>query len=477
MVLLRFAPSPTGALHLGGLRTALLNHLYARKLGGKWILRMEDTDQTRLVQGSFDDIRAGLEWAGLDYDYGPDRPGPHGPYFQSQRLDLYHEHARKLLDSGHAYRCFCSVDKLADTRSRLLHAGSNATYDRACLHLSVEETARRVRAGEKSVIRIKVMVDPNSGIDMIFGKHREATSSQATDSILVKADNFPTYHFASVVDDHHMGITHVVRGEEWLSSLPLHLRIYSALSFRCTKMSKRKGDVRVSDYMKQGWEPEAVVNWLALVGWGRHKDPIPIKFDLSQTTHRRNILDPGKLRFLNKQHLQLKASNPNSFRELAKRALDMARTAFPGSDRVYHSGDFDITYIEHLLPAVLERLENFNDLPASAPYFFVDPDFGNPDARRLRKTFSLSDHRTILNTTYGALLKENLPNFTPESIRQALKNTRLSLGLRQPEYMDSLRHALTGTSNGPSVVDIIHILGRERSMKRLISSVFDTRIN
>ncbi|EGN92927.1 hypothetical protein SERLA73DRAFT_64871 [Serpula lacrymans var. lacrymans S7.3] len=375
MVLLRFAPSPTGALHLGGLRTALYNHLYARKLGGKWILRIEDTDSARYVPGSVDGIRSALEWAGLGYDHGPGKDGAHGPYFQSERLDLYHSYTRKLLDSGHAYRCFCSSDKLNSTREKLARTGSNVTYDKACLSLTEEEVARRVRAGEKSIVRLNVsglddrLPKRQTPSDVIFGILKDAHASLPTDPVLLKSDLFPTYHLASIVDDHEMGITHVLRGEEWLPSLPLHLDLYSCLNLSPpqfahlpillnpdgTKMSKRKGDVQVLDFMRRGWEPEALLNWLALAGWGVHHenggtpDASPSRtslqapdsttlmslselidqFDLPSLTHRRNILDPLKLEYLNKHHLMRSWQTNEGIEIHAKRVSDSVKIAFP----------------------------------------------------------------------------------------------------------------------------------------------------
>ncbi|KAG9086712.1 Glutamate--tRNA ligase mitochondrial [Ceratobasidium sp. 370] len=251
---LRFAPSPTGFLHLGGLRTALFNHVMARKLQGEWVLRVEDTDRARLVPGSVDDIRRGLEWAGVEYDHGPGIGGPHGPYVQSERLDLYHKYAKKLLDSGHAYRCFCGPDKLSETKNKLQKLGSNSTYDRACLNLSEDETARRYTS----------VTEAKPEPDLVFGTSVQHTrAGLPTDPVLLKTDLFPTYHLASVVDDTEMEITHVLRGEEWLPTLPLHLDLYLALGLKPprfghlplllnpdgTKMSKRRGDVRVQDYM------------------------------------------------------------------------------------------------------------------------------------------------------------------------------------------------------------------------------------
>ncbi|KAG6831645.1 hypothetical protein H0H92_008722 [Tricholoma furcatifolium] len=405
MVLLRFAPSPTGQLHLGGLRMALYNYLYAKRVGGKWMMRVEDTDatadkfnKTRFVPDSVDGIRKALDWAGLEYDYGPGKDGPHAPYFQSERLDLYRSYAKKLLDSGHAYRCFCSVDKMTETRERLARSGSNKTYDKTCLHLTDEEVARRVRAGEKSVIRLNVSFITSSphivwllkcftlaqdgnlpvrppSTDLVFGNLKDAHLSLSTDPILLKTDLFPTYHLASVVDDHEMGITHVLRGEEWLLSYPLHLDLYSCLGLKPphfahipillnpdgTKMSKRKGDVQVIDYIRGGWEPQAVLNWLALAGWGaKHEMPSPAEashsprhgrllqlapdsthvmtlsemikeFELSALTQRSSSLDPAKLEYLNKHHLMRLWETPDGLQSLAERVHDEVKAAFPTS--------------------------------------------------------------------------------------------------------------------------------------------------
>ncbi|EDR00624.1 uncharacterized protein LACBIDRAFT_240505 [Laccaria bicolor S238N-H82] len=369
--LLRFAPSPTGPLHLGGLRMALYNFLFARRHGGKWIMRVEDTDATRYVPGSVEGIRHALNWAGLEYDYGPGKDGPHAPYFQSERLDLYRSYATKLLHSGHAYRCFCSMDQLTETREKLARSGSNASYDKRCLHLTDEEVARKVRAGEKSIVRLNVS-DSNlpqrpRGADLVFGPLKDAHASLATDPVLLKSDLFPTYHLASVVDDHEMGITHVLRGEEWLPSLPLHLDLYAALKLEPpkfahmpillnpdrTKMSKRNGDVQVVDYIRRAWEPAAVLNWLALAGWGvRHNvdtaseepsarsdapDSTTIltmqqlleQFDLLSITQRSTSLDPAKLEYINKHHLAQLSSTPEGLTSMAERVHEQIKEAFP----------------------------------------------------------------------------------------------------------------------------------------------------
>ncbi|CAL1696808.1 unnamed protein product [Somion occarium] len=491
VVLLRFAPSPTGALHLGGLRTALYNHLYARRLGGKWILRIEDTDATRAVPGAVDGIRSALEWAGLEYDYGPGVGGPHAPYYQSERLDLYHTYAHKLLDSGHAYRCFCSADTLAATRERLARTGSNATYDKACLNLTEEEVMRRA--------------------DLIFGHVKDAHASLPTDPVLLKSDLFPTYHLASVSDDHEMGITHVLRGEEWLPSLPLHLDLYAALNLKPphfahlplmlnrdgSKMSKRKGDVQVLDYQRRGWEPIAVLNWLALAGWGTAASPshtgaaesdtpppIPVpskkakkaapdstavmtlnelihNFDLSSLTHRRTVLDPNKLEYLNKHHLMRIAETDEGLTALAEKVHDVVKAAFPTSPYT------NVAYIKDVISALEGRIVNIRDLPIYGAYFFLEPYFQGDEAIKMRKRLDDVEYRTVLESLIQRLSLEDSTKWSEDTIRQLLQDEESKVGLKQKTFMSVLRHALTGSSAGPSVATIMKILGQDRIKERL----------
>ncbi|KAH8101405.1 hypothetical protein BXZ70DRAFT_1007241 [Cristinia sonorae] len=503
MVLLRFAPSPTGALHLGGLRTALYNYLYARKVGGKWILRIEDTDTERTVPGGVDNIRSALEWAGVHYDHGPGVGGPHGPYFQSERLDLYHSYAHKLLESGHAYRCFCTQDRLAETRERLARTGSNSTYDKACLNLTEEEVARRVRAGEHSVVRLNDGRLPDRPFpkDIVFGSVKDSHASLPTDPILLKSDLFPTYHLASVVDDHEMGITHVLRGEEWLPSLPLHLDLYAALGLKPpefghlplllnldgSKMSKRKGDVQVLDYMRRGWEPGAVLNWLALAGWGVKHDvnaegsssrtknapdstevmslqEMVEGFDLSVLTHRRSILDPVKLEYLNKHHLMReRAAGKEGETSLAERAHQGVKNAFPTSQ--YTSVD----YLTKVIGVLEGRLTNLQDIPVLAPYFFVEPEYSTDEAKKMLSSLKDVPYVTALDNLIARLSEEagqwdelDLSDILHAQIQPITKSTKV--------YMTIIRHALTGMKGGPSASDIMQILGRVRCKARLESA-------
>ncbi|KAJ4465507.1 glutamyl-tRNA synthetase [Lentinula edodes] len=518
MVLLRFAPSPTGPLHLGGLRMALYNYLYARKFGGKWILRIEDTDTTRSVPGSVEGIRKALSWAGLDYDYGPEKEGPHGPYFQSERRDLYRLYANKLIDKGQAYRCFCSADELADVKTRLARSGSNNTYDKRCLHLSDEEVARKVKAGEKFVVRINDGIIPPRPPthDIVYGNVRDAHLSLATDPVLLKSDLFPTYHLASVVDDHEMGITHVLRGEEWLPSLPLHLDLYTHLNLTPpqfahipillnpdrTKMSKRSGDVQVVDYMHRGWEPQAILNWLALAGWGaKHEATAPITdgsetdsslssrpssphrledapdsthlmtidemisdFDLSALTHRSSVLDGTKLEYINKHHLMRTWSTPEGLDKLANRVHGHLKDAFKSSPYT------TVDNIKNAITLLEGRLTNIYDIPLHAPYLFVDPDWATAEAQNMIRKVS-ADQRIQILDVFITLIQTNgwftFQAASHESIMESLHHEREKLNVHLKVFMSVLRHALTGMKDGPGIIDIVRALGHERTIARL----------
>ncbi|KAI0697163.1 glutamyl-tRNA synthetase [Cytidiella melzeri] len=502
-VLLRFAPSPTGALHLGGLRTALYNYLLAKKHSGKLILRIEDTDATRAVPGAVDGIRSALEWAGIEYDYGPGRNGPHGPYFQSERLDLYHSHAKRLVESGRAYRCFCSPDKLAQTREKLARTGSNATYDKTCLNLTEEEVARRMRAGEKSVVRLNDSNLParSAPADLVFGTLRDAHASLPTDPVLLKSDLFPTYHLASVVDDHEMGITHVLRGEEWLPSVPLHLDLYAALSFKPpqfahvplllnpdgTKMSKRKGDVQVFDYKRRGWEPAAILNWLALAGWGVQShanssqesvpQPPSLKqapdsttpmslpemieaFELTSITHRRTILDPMKLEYLNKQHLLRSISSDDGLSELAERVHPTIKQAFPSSQYT------TVPYIRQTISSMKGRLTNLQDMPTLAPFFFVEPDLTSHEAVSMFQSVPQATHDIFLDSLLVRFSDAKIP-WQVQYLNDLLHEEIAKLQMQSKAAMTVVRRAMTGMRTGPSVADIIHIIGKDRTVVRL----------
>ncbi|KZW00732.1 hypothetical protein EXIGLDRAFT_738698 [Exidia glandulosa HHB12029] len=508
MALLRFAPSPTGSLHLGGLRTALFNHLLARKLGGTWLLRIEDTDATRYDPQSVAGIKAGLQWAGI----APENAD--APYYQSQRLDLYHEHAKKLLDQRLAYRCFCSPDTLAETRQRLSSLGSNATYDRTCLHLTDEEVHRRLRAGHKHVVRLLDTAVPTrpSIADMVFGAFKDVHTSLSTDTVLLKSDNFPTYHLASVIDDHDMGVTHVVRGEEWLASLPLHLDLYACFGWKPpefghlplllnadgTKMSKRASGWKVSSFEESGFEPEAVLNWLFLLGLSTSTHDEEVfrleemlqRFDLNHFSTHRAILDRSKLLHLNRSHIRRKAEEDDP--KLLSRTQRVIKEEL--------GTDVSVDEARTALKFAGDRVEVLPQLPAIAGYLFVEPNYASTEARKLKKSIPSEIYRQVCSDLLAALhpapiitcmsdgnkayitkLGDANPSLDTDDLHErwaaalaSVRNALMKNKTASPkQIMATLRHALTGMEHGPPLAEIVQALPPYQILWRLARGSFD----
>ncbi|KAL8821275.1 MAG: hypothetical protein Q9223_000648 [Gallowayella weberi] len=327
----RFAPSPTGYLHLGSLRTALFNYLLARATGGQFLLRIEDTDKNRTVPDADERLYRDLRWAGLQWDEGPGIGGPHGPYKQSERTALYREHAEKLLQSGHAYRCFCSSEKLTELARRRAKLGLPSDYDRTCDGIPREQSDERASTGDPFVVRLRVPSEPPEYTDLVYGsvgkpnhnkKAHNLGEALYEDPVILKSDGLPTYHLANVVDDHYMDITHVVRAAEWMSSTPKHLVLYNAFGWKAPdfahvgllqnssrqKFSKRKGDLDIQKFAEDGILPEALLNYVALYGWSHtHKSDVLTLSDLIASfdlkfTKGNTIVQPHKLMYLQKKY-------------------------------------------------------------------------------------------------------------------------------------------------------------------------------
>ncbi|KAK4702191.1 glutamyl-tRNA synthetase, partial [Phenoliferia sp. Uapishka_3] len=419
----RFAPSPTGHLHLGGLRTVLFNHLLARRTGGTWTLRIEDTDRARYVEGAVEGLLKTLEWAKLDFDDGPGKDGGRGPYFQSQRKEIYDRYLQKLIDAGRAYHCFCTPERIATTRKVLQKSGSNSTYDQKCLGVPLEEAVERLGKGESSVVRFKSSPEGLTQNDLVYDAIKYDTLP-IEDFVLRKSDGLPTYHFANVVDDHEMGVTHVLRGEEWLPSTPKHLALYAALGLTPpqfahmpilvnpdgTKLSKRAGDVRVEDYITRGYEPEALLNFVALMGWSPAladgtsevmtlKELInavgsssfksrlwltlnPCQFSIEGINKNRATMSPSKLDFLNRSHIQLKVESGNEAgrEELASKLRVILSSSGIDTD-ILTSG-----YLARVIAALKERIHTIHDVPKLGAYFFTKPNLNTPAAQQLLKS-------------------------------------------------------------------------------------------
>ncbi len=480
-VRVRFAPSPTGWLHIGGLRTALYNYLFARQHGGTFVLRIEDTDQSRYVEEAEQDIVESMRWVGLEVDEGPDKGGNVGPYRQSQRTDLYREHVDQLLASGHAYVAFDTAEEIDAMRERLKTPDNpSPKYDAAtrmqmmnALTLDADEVQRRLDAGEEYVVRLKV--EPGQTVrfdDLIRGPVAFETDT-VDDQVLLKSDGFPTYHLANVVDDHAMQITHVIRGEEWLPSTPKHVLLYDAfgwpppafahlpliMSPTGGKLSKRNADkmripVSVKDYIAQGYEPEALVNFLALLGWnpGDERELFTLSelveaYSIERTAHSGAQFDIDKLQWFNGQYV----------RELSP--TEIAERARPGvEERV---GPVDPAHLEAVAALMHERLTFAHNL-ADAAYFFQDPT--TYDEQGLKKRWK--DDSAGLMRAYADRLEAD-DTFTEESTEAVMRQLGEDEGAGFGRIIHPVRLATTGTTAGAGMFETLVLIGREATIRRL----------
>ena len=475
-VRVRFAPSPTGLLHIGGLRTALVNYLFARKHGGTFVLRIEDTDQGRFVEGAEADIRDSLAWAGFSPDEGPEAGGPYGPYRQSERKALYAEHARKLLDADKAYVAFDTPEALTALRERTgrgYDAASRGSMDNA-LTLPADEVERRIAAGEPHVVRLHV--EPGRRVhfdDLVRGGVTIATD-EVDDQILVKSDGMPTYHLANVVDDHEMAITHVIRGEEWLPSTPKHVLLYEAFGWSAPqmahlplilspsggKLSKRKAEtagvpVSVQQYREAGYEPEALVNFLALLGWspGDDRELLALRelegaFSTDGIQKAGAKLDLDKLAWFNAHYLRQKSD------------ADLAAAARPAAEEMgFSPSDDELQSVARLLR---ERVTFAREIAEQGRYFFEDPSTYEPAGLKKR----WKDDSADLVAAYAEKV-EALGTFDAESLEAELRSLAEERGAGAGRIIHPVRLAASGTTQGPSLFDLLVGLGRETVVRRL----------
>lgn len=464
MVRVRFAPSPTGYLHVGGVRTVLYNWLFARHHGGQFVLRIEDTDRTRYVADAVDDIQEGLRWLGLTWDIGP--------LFQSDRLDLYREHAQILLQKGKAYPCFCSPERLRDVRESQKKAGKRPGYDRHCRNLTKEEREKRIREGVPYVIRLAVPLEGQTrGVDALRGEI-VFDNRELEDIILLKSDGYPTYHLANVVDDHHMGITHVMRADEWIPSLPYHVLLYQAFDWDLPvfahlpvilspdgkgKLSKRHGATRVSEFKAMGILPEALRNYLALLGWspGDDREILSLEemihlFDLKRVRTAPARFDYQKLLWMNSAYIQ-------SMDEDA--LVDRVRPFLEGAG--LDGSDAEIRTMLRLLKDRVKTLQEFVEYGA---YFFKDPQTYDPQGEK--KHFK---DPTAVAQRLEALLHrwESLPTWDEKHLEDSLRELASVLGVKAGSLIHPVRLAVTGYRVGPSLFTLLVGLGREKVLRRL----------
>jgi len=485
-VRVRFAPSPTGLLHIGGLRTALYNYLFARKQGGRFLLRIEDTDQERYVEAAEPDILASLAWAGLTYDEGPVVGGPHTPYYQSRRRDQYTIYVQQLLEAGHAYYAFDTPEEIQAMRERLQQAGHPApTYDaitrqqmqNACT-LSADEVRQRLASGMPYVVRLKVEADAVVCFtDLIRGEVSFGTSG-LDDQVLLKSDGLPTYHLANVVDDHLMQITHVIRGEEWLPSTPKHMLLYRYLGWAPPqmahlplimspsggKLSKRNADkmgipVSVRQYRDAGYEPEALINFLAFLGWnpGTEEEVFTLEglveaFSIDRVGAAGVQFNLDKLRWYNQQHLRLLPDD-----ELLQRVRPHLLAAGMAVEDAY---------LRRVVGVLRERLTLVEELPAEYAYFFEDPADYDEDGVKKR----WKDDAAALLTAYADRLAR-VAVFSEETAEAELRALAEAHGAGAGRIIHPTRLAVSGTTTGPSLFAMLDVLGRETCVRRLRRAV------
>lgn len=468
-VRVRFAPSPTGFVHVGSLRTALYNYLFARHHQGKLVLRIEDTDQSRYVKGAVQNLLDTLHWSGMEYDEGPRKEGVYGPYYQSERLDIYNARIQKLIDTGQAYPCFCSAERLESVRAEQAANNQPIMYDGACHNIPTDKARERMKS-EPHVIRLKVPQNGETIVQDIIRGTVQFQNSLIDDQVLIKSDGFPTYHFANVVDDHYMQISHVIRGEEWLPSTPKHVLLYQAFGWNIpkfahlplllnadrSKLSKRQGDVAVEDYRNKGILPEALVNFVAMLGWNRGDDQeifnmqeLIDSFSLDRVNKAGAVFDLGKLEWMNGQYLRSipeEAYLLQGLEWLHKYELD--------------AGDSHRN--KAILKAVRPALNKFDELPLKTALFFSEQLTYETEAL---EWVQKSESKEIFQTMLDEL--EALEQLTLDDFSQMMKTVQQSTGHKGKNLWMAVRSAITGMTHGPELPIVLNVLGKDKILQFL----------
>jgi glutamyl-tRNA synthetase len=481
----RYAPSPTGLQHIGGIRTALFNYLFARSKGGRFILRLEDTDRTRFDKSFVENLYDTFAWLGIHWDEGPDIGGKSAPYIQSERFELYKKYAHELLDKAQAYYCFCSPERLEKIRAERETSHSSETgYDRACRSIAPDEAAKRAADGEPCTIRLRIPLGETTKFnDFLLGDIEWKNDDVNPDPVLLKSDGFPTYHLANVVDDHLMGITHVLRAQEWLSSTPLHVIMYKSFGWTpplfChlpmvmgqdgKKLSKRHGATSIDEFRRQGYLPEALVNYVALLGcsYEEGKDLYTLEelsslFSLEKLNKAPAIFDYKKLEWFNGQYLRMKSDA-----ELAALSLPLALSAglFGGAEPDASQKEI---YLE-AMTLIKERIVFINEIPEKIRYLFSDPVV--PAAEEfIPKKLDAAQAAELLRK--GREIVKSLSEASSDEEAEAfIKDYAEKNGLKLGDLLMPLRVAITGARVSPPLFGSLRILGAEASLKRVDSSL------
>lgn len=488
-VRVRFAPSPTGFLHIGSLRTALFTYLIAKSGGGRCILRIEDTDQEREVQGAVESLIEILRWVGIAFDEGPHVGGEYGPYVQSQRLDIYHKHVKTLLEKGDAYRCFCSADRLRAMREEQQARKLPTQYDRTCRNLSNDEVTRRLDAGESFVVRQKM---PLEGEVVVYDEIRGEIRFNALtldDHVLVKSNGVPTYQFANVVDDHLMEISHVTRADEWLPSFPKNVLLYGSFGWDMPKfvhypvilnkgggkLSKRHGDVMVEEFRDKGYLPEALINFCVLLGWHPKDDneilsleELKRNFDIRSIGASPAIFDVDKLEYFNGYYIR--RMPPERLLKLCLPTLISAGFIRERADGGFEtcSGGKSITeeYLKAVVAIEQERIKKIADIADMVSFFFTEELSYEPGLlvwKKMTLEEAAGNLRGVLRVLRGIGQEEWATGVIEEAIGSHIKSAGLNVG----SVLWPLRTCLTGRKASPGAFEVAAVLGREETLKRV----------
>ncbi|MFZ7119370.1 MAG: glutamate--tRNA ligase [Eubacteriaceae bacterium] len=482
MIRVRFAPSPTGYVHIGSLRTALYNYLYAKKMDGKYILRIEDTDRTRYIEGSIENLINCMEQTKIINDEGPiisnnviEEKGDYGPYTQSDRLDIYKKYIDFLLENDWAYYCFCSKERLDELRESQKKKGETPKYDGHCKNLSKEQVSEKIKEGIPYVIRLKLPVNEIISFDDEVRGHIEINTNDIDDQVLIKSDGYPTYHFAVVVDDYLMGITHIIRGEEWLPSTPKHVILYKAFDWEepkyihlpnilnedKKKLSKRQGDVAVEDFLKKGYLAEALVNYIALLGWSPNNDEevfsmdeLIKNFDIKRINKSGAVFDRAKLNWMNSLYIK----------NMDKQEL--VRRIIPYLLKTKDITEFDVTekpeLIEMIVETYKEKLNCLSDIIELVDNLFNNSLVFDEEMETILKGETVPILAKILQNEIS-----DLDDVTPEKMKSIFKKIQKEHGIKGKNLYMPVRIIITGEMHGSDLMMTMSILGKEELIKRV----------
>lgn len=475
-VRVRFAPSPTGSLHIGGARTALFNLLFARHNNGTFILRIEDTDTERSTEESAQQIVRSLRWLGLDWDEGPEKGGKYGPYFQSKRWDIYKKEAERLLQEGKAYYCYCTPEELEEKREEARKAGKPPRYDGHCRNLTAEERAKYEAEGRKPTIRLKVPQEGQTVVHDLIRGEVVFDNSVLDDFIIVKSNGIPTYNFACVVDDHAMELTHIIRAEEHLSNTPKQIQVYEALGYEPpqfahvpmilapdrSKLSKRHGATSVEEFRDQGYLAESIINYLTLLGWSPEgteeifdMEKAIKEFTLERVNKTAAIYDVKKLTWINGHYL----------RELDLDYITKQVIPFMIKKEIIteEESKTKYDYIKAVVEISRDRAKTLDELADNIAFFFKD--VKEYEEKGVRKHFNKPNAAELLEKGADAL--EKVDEFNHDNTEQAFRNLTDSLGIKAAELIHPTRLAITGRTVGPGLFEIIVLMGKQKTAERM----------